>query len=147
MRRLLPVEIVEPPRRALWLLPHLLLGSFAAMSPIIDETSFSNPVFDSIFAWAPLTVWAIAFGIVALLAVYTLATRSYRTYRLCNVLFIGLCVMWEAALVTGRFVDGHTVTLLAFGLWGVPILIGILIAWWETPVILAEERRREWPNP
>ena len=128
MRLFKPHQILKPSWKRFLIIPHAAIGFGMAYGSSADRGSFTSPVFDPIFAWAPLTVWGILFGVGAVLALHAAFTASWLSYNVSNLVTLFLSSMWFAALVNARFIEGFAVTSPAFGLWGFIIVDCFIIA-------------------
>jgi hypothetical protein len=108
---------VIPNSRRLTVIPHFILGGFACLGALVDRSSYRAAIYDSLFQYISLSVWAAAFGFSALMAGITLITGIWRTYVAANLSMMAISVSWLVALLNARFVDHIDVTALTFGLW------------------------------
>lgn len=140
------MEVLASAHRRWLLLPHLVLALFAGLGPFVDPASYTSPVFTTLFDLAAPKVWGVAFLLVAVLCVHTIITWSWHTYRLANVLHLGLCTTWLATLGWGRLVDGYVVSFTAYGLWASAVALCIVLVLRHTPTLRLRERRKRDPG-
>lgn len=131
---------VIPPSRRLAVIPHFFFGALACLGAWIDRASYRQTVYDSLFEYIPLEVWAIGFGLAAFAAGVTMVTGLFRAYVIANLAMLFLSCSWFIALLKTRFIDNEQVTPLGFGLWMFVVLTCLVNAAIPTTVITVRGR-------
>lgn len=96
------------------------LAAFASLSSYgiaHDPDAYGTPIFETVRLLAPLWVWALVWGAIAVMSAVAAVTRRVVAWRIATIAAIHAALIWLLGITWEHFVDGERLSLTGWGLW------------------------------
>ena len=89
----------------------------SAVGPLLDERPYRAPIFDTVRAIAPWSLWAVAWGTVAVFAAIAVITRRSWAWRAGLLGCIGVAGAWVFGISWEHWGNGRPISVTGLALW------------------------------